>query len=336
MKVFTYSQYIEYIHTLRLNAVFQLAEKSEGYSLYSHDKLIKKTLKNKEEVAKFINYYLEPRRQIEAKNLELYTNSYVTKKFKTKEADIVYKLKNKEIFFLIEHQSTIDSNMPFRLLNYSIDIMQQWCRNKKAGQKKYYPIIVPTVIYTGNQKWQLPKNFREKQIGNYVFENYKIDLEYNFVDINKISNSFLLEQDTMFGYMMFLEKARNKKEMIEHLNTIIGLCKNKEMLGEIIDIINYLLENVIQDETKEELIEKILKKVGDDDMSTLKERLLAENRSLINQGKREGRKEGIIIEKRQIAKNMLINNLEDSIIVKTTNIKKKDLEEIKKDLAIAK
>lgn len=332
MKVFTYSQYIEYIHTLRLNAVFQLAEKSEGYSLYSHDKLIKKTLKNKEEVAKFINNYLEPRRQIEAKNLELYTNSYVTKKFKTKEADIVYKLKNKEIFFLIEHQSTIDSNMPFRLLNYSIDIMQQWCRNKKAGQKKYYPIIVPTVIYTGNQKWQLPKNFREKQIGNYVFENYKIDLEYNFVDINKTSNSFLLEQDTMFGYMMFLEKARNKKEMIEHLNTIIGLCKNKEMLGEIIDIINYLLENVIQDETKEELIEKILKKVGDDEMSTLRERLLAENRSLINQGK----KEGILFEKKQIVKNMLINNLEDSIIVKITNIKKKDLEEIKKDLAIAK
>ena len=47
MKVFTYKEYIKYIHTFRLNAVMQLAEESEEYKLeqtieknYSHDKLI--------------------------------------------------------------------------------------------------------------------------------------------------------------------------------------------------------------------------------------------------------------------------------------------------------
>ena len=362
MKVFTYNQYIKSIHTLRLNAVFQLAEKSVEYKLnkenniYSHDKLVKNTLKKVEETTKFINTFLEPREKIKKENLELYTNSYITKKFKTKEADIVYKLKNKEIFFLIEHQSTIDYNMPFRILNYCIDIMQEWGKNKKTNKKTYYPIIVPTVIYTGNQKWIMSKNFREKQIADYVFENYKIDLEYNFIDINKIPNSLLLKQNTMFGYMMFLEKSKNKNEMIENLNTIINLCNKKERLYEIADIVSFLLKNVIENETKEELIKKITSKVGDNNMSTLRERLLDENKKLINKGRREGRiegrnegrtegrnegrtegrTEGEIIAKRQIARNMLIKNLEEKIILETTKIDKEELKEIKKELAITK
>lgn len=137
MKVFTYGQYIKCIHTLRLNAVLQLAEQSAGYSLeksdvrYSHDKLIKSILKDKKEAEEFINQFLEPREKVNVENLMRYTNSYITKKYKSKEADLVYKLKNQEIFFLIEHQSTIDNRMPYRILNYCIDIMQEWSRRRK-------------------------------------------------------------------------------------------------------------------------------------------------------------------------------------------------------------
>lgn len=136
LKVFTYRQYIKTIHTLRLNAVLQLAEGSTEYNLkkperkYSHDKLVKNILKDKKEAEVFINQFLEPREEVKAENLIRYTNSYITKKYKSKEADLVYKLKNQEVFFLIEHQSSIDNSMPYRILNYCIDIMQEWSRNK--------------------------------------------------------------------------------------------------------------------------------------------------------------------------------------------------------------
>ena len=58
----------------------------------------------------------------------------------------------------------------------------------------------------------------------------------------------------MFGYIMFLEKEKNKNELLEHLNIIINLCKSKEKLYELSDIVNYLLENVLQDEIRKELI----------------------------------------------------------------------------------
>ena len=58
MKVFTYKNYIKCIHTLRLNAIFQLAEENANYNINRnkinnrHDKLIKNILKDEKEMRK--------------------------------------------------------------------------------------------------------------------------------------------------------------------------------------------------------------------------------------------------------------------------------------------
>ncbi len=328
MRVFTYSQYIKCIHTLRLNAILQLAEESEEYHLegenkkYSHDKLIKNILKDEEEARKLINYFIRPKKEIEKGELVRYTNSYITKKYKSKEADLVYKLKEKEIFFLIEHQSTIDRTMPFRILNYCIDIIQEWSRNKKSSR---YPIVVPIVVYTGDRNWKIPNNFREKQISSYVFEKYKIDLEYNLVDINKISKQILLVQNTMFAYILLIEKSQNKKELIENLSLIIKAVKNEEKLNYLTNIIEYLLENVLEEDVKKELLEEIDRKVGEKQMGTLYDRILAENRKILEQGEKQKEKE--------IIKKMINKKLEDKIIIEITGIKKEELAKIKNNLA---
>ena len=177
----------------------------------------------------------------------------------------------------------------------------------------------------------MPKNFREKQISDYVFERYKIGLEYNFIDINKLSKQILLEKETMFGYVMFIEKAENKGELIENLDIIIKSTKNKEKLEELSDIISYLLDNVLEKNIQEELLEKIERKVGEKDMSTLYDRLLAESRRDIKQGKREGKRET----QKEIARNLVKKNIEDKIILETTGIEKEELEKIKSTLVVA-
>lgn len=308
----------------------QLAEESEEYRLeqiqnqYSHDKLIKNILQDTKEVAELINQFVEPREEVKKEELIRFTNSYITKKYKAKEADIVYKLKKQDIFFLIEHQSSIDNNMPYRMLNYCLDIMREWSRNQKIGKNTSYPIVVPIVIYTGKQRWKMPQNFKEKQIGNYVFERYKIDLEYNFIDINKISKQILLEKDTMFGYSMMIEKAKDHKELTENLFAIIKNTNNKKHLEEIGDIIVYLLNNVLGRKAQQKLLEEIRRKVGEKGMSELIERLRRENME------KERKKE-----KRKVAKNMLRLKLEEKIILEATGLKKEELEEIKNKIAIA-
>lgn len=336
MKIFTYKDYIKCIHTLRLNAVLQLAEEGTKYKIQQnkmknrHDKLVKNILKNEVEMSKFINDFIEPSQKVESQNLIKYTNSYITKKYKNKEADLVYKLKSKEVFFLIEHQSIIDNTMPYRILNYCIDIMQEWNKTNKIRKETRYPIVVPIIIYTGDEKWKKPKIFREKQIGDYVFENYKIDLEYNLIEINKMSTKFLLEKRSMFGYRMIIEKSKDKLELKKNLELIVKNMKNKKQLEEIRNIILYLLNDSLEEGSIQELLEKIDIKInkGDDGMSSLYERLVNENIQMIKKGKREARIE--------IAQKLIKKKETDESIIELTQISQKDLNKLKQKILVEK
>lgn len=327
MKVFSYFEYIKVIHTLRLNAVLELAEESTNYKLEgkktekAHDKLIKNILKDNCEMANFINQFLNPNEKVLEEDLIRYTNSFITKKYQGKEADLVYKLKNKEIYFLVEHQSSIDNNMPFRMLNYSICIMQEWNKNRKIKRNTKYPVVVPILIYTGSDKWNIPKNFREKQIGDYIFSNYKIDYEFNIVDINKLCEKELLKSRTMFGYSMLIEKSKNKEELKNNLELIIGRCSKRKQLEELGDIILYLLRGILKEKEQEELLKKIQKKVGENSMSSWLDTMIEKNKNY------EGKK---------YAKNMIKKKFEDSVILEITEITKKELKELKKELAMEK
>ena len=340
MKIFTYKNYIECIHKLRLNAVLRVAEEGETYNLEvktqeknkdkKHDKLVKTILKNPEEMAKIINEFLEPSVEVKGENLVKYTNSYITQKYKSKEADIVYKLKNEEVFFLVEHQSTIDKKMPYRILNYCVDIMQEWVKSKKMKRQTKYPIVVPIIIYTGIEKWKIPKNFKDVQISNQVFGDFKIDLYYNLIEINKLSKKYLIDQQSLFGYGMVIEKSKNKAELQENLELIVKNAKSKEKLMEISNIIEYLFFDMIEESAKEMLIEKINLKIRKEekDMSSLYERLLAETCEMIREGKNEGIEEGkkIMREimKEEATQSLLKNNVDEEIILKSMKITKKE------------
>lgn len=311
----------------------QLAEESTPYNLnkiqtnHFYSQLMQDVLQDKKEATKFINQFIEPRKKIKEEELIRYINRKVKQQHKEKEIDLIYKRKDQDLFFVIEHQSTIDNNIPYKMLNCCLDIMQDCHRNRKNGKIINYPIVVPIVIYTGNQKWKITKQYEEKQISDYVFERYQIDFEYNFIDINKISKQILLKQDTIFGYLMFLEKANNSTELIENLHIIAKSTKNKGNLERLAKMINNFLDKVANEKTKQELREKIERKEGKENMSTLFERLLLEGKRDIQRGKIETQK--------KIAKNMLNRKLDEKIILEITEIRKEELEKIKKELPTA-
>ena len=56
------------------------------------------------------------------------------------EADVVYKLKGKNEFFLIEHQSKVDYRMPFRILKYEMAIIESAIESD-----------ISILLYIGNQ-----------------------------------------------------------------------------------------------------------------------------------------------------------------------------------------
>ena len=144
MKAFTYYDYIQCIHSIRLNkgqglaegqAEYQIGEKKKRKLKNENSKLVKTIFNNKEEMAKLINGFLNPNRKINSKDLIRYTNSNFVKRYKSEKDNIFYKLKNEEIYFFVEHQSSIDNKIPEKILNYSIDIIQEWSRTRKSEKR---------------------------------------------------------------------------------------------------------------------------------------------------------------------------------------------------------
>ncbi len=125
-KDFSYSVYLTMINRIKRNTYnTYLMESSAPYILgedslinNKHDKIFRTILSNKEEAGKFITKQLNLNTPILGGKLELYNSSFITNQFQNQEADIVYKIKDSNIFILIEHQTKVDYNMAYRVFNY--------------------------------------------------------------------------------------------------------------------------------------------------------------------------------------------------------------------------
>ena len=232
--------------------------------------------------------------QINVKNIEKYNSSFINKIYQNKEADIVYKLKNREIFFLIEHQSKVDYSMPKRILEYQVLIMNSGIDKKKKRLKGYkYPSVIPIVLYTGKNKWNSNKYIEESQD---MLDGYTYRMgNYSIIDINNYTSKELLEDNSFVMNMLLIEKSKNTEELTENFNKIIskinGNSKDKEILK------NIILQVYMRKINKEDL-QKMLNKIngGEENMMAVFEMIDRENKMYINKGiklgKKEGRKEG--------------------------------------------
>ena len=240
MNVFTYKDYIKCIHTLRLNAAFKLAEESSKYKLPKDNvedkKIIKKIMQDKNEMANFINEFLESREKIENKNLIRFDSKYISTRHKVDDDKLIYKLKNKDTIFIVDEVYEFDNIVLYEILNYCISIMQEWnITNKIRGESKY-PVIVPIIIYAGTKKINNKSIQNKKQIGDYIFKNYNINLNYNLIDINKTSIEFLLKCNNLVAFGMILEKSKDK---IELQNNLIKISeKNDKKFKKLVNYLN--------------------------------------------------------------------------------------------------
>ena len=139
---------------------------------YKHDKSFKFILANKEEMAEFLSQFLGVR--LKNKELEVQKTEFINENFEKIESDIIYKIKDTEIYFLIEHQSSIDRNMPERIIKYSLALRDEMNRNVNSRNQKYKVrvIVVPIVVYTGSKKWNVGINFSNMQISKEEYQKY--------------------------------------------------------------------------------------------------------------------------------------------------------------------
>ena len=254
----------------RLKDEMQLNEETVEYVLdKKHDKMFKEILHNKKEMKEFIKEFIWHDFNGE---LELQNGEYITKFGSGKLVDILYRVKGQDIYFLIEHQTKIDYNMPFRMLEYSVEISRRAMKNMNKCHEEYkYPLIVPIVIYTGNRRWSVSTKYSDEVVK--VLKNHikGIDIEYKVIDINEFEIDELVRINTNLTKAMALEKCKNPKELFECFNEIIRCVTTKDELEDMKETLKYLYKKIeVKDLIK---IMRSIEEKEEEDMSTIQERV---------------------------------------------------------------
>ena len=121
--------------------------------------------------------------QVDKTQLIRVDKSYILQDFHDKEADLVYRMKTKDqevIFYvLMELQSSVDFQMPYRLLLYMTEIWRGLLKDtaKQEVSRKDFklPVIVPIVVYNGKNNWTANIHFKEMLNGYERFGDNVLD-----------------------------------------------------------------------------------------------------------------------------------------------------------------
>ena len=323
MKEFTEKEYWRAINLFPgIGKIRNLAEKGEEYSFdedgieihNEHDKLYKSILSRPKEMLYAIKKATNIKEDLDIIPVR---NELVTVDFRGRQADIIYKLRDKEVYFLLEHQSTQDSEMPYRVLEYETQIMHNSFSMHNFRQK-FKAKVISILLFTGIGGWDGARSIVEiqEQFG-YIMKptaDYEGIGEYNVLDIDELTEEELLKDDTLLSKAMLLEKARYEDELIDTLEKIIPMIKDDER-GLMIAAIRYIL---IKDLGKKQARKFIKELEGGIDMGVFVNELRMNREKELERKRRDGERTGIL----KTAKNMLKEKIDINIIEKVTGLKR--------------
>ncbi|MBU5445226.1 Rpn family recombination-promoting nuclease/putative transposase [Paenibacillus sp. MSJ-34] len=256
---------------------------------------------------------------IDETNVQEIPHSFVLQDFKRKEADLVYRvqLNGQEVVFylLLEMQSKVDFQMPYRLLLYQVEIWRYLLNDEKkarANRKSFrLPPIVPIVLYNGKQRWTAHRQFR-KLLGNEeMFGRELLDFEYLLIDVARYTEDELLSLSNTIGSVFLLDQTENQGQLLERLgklmHTIQQLPEDSQQKF-VAWMANILLQKLPENESHlQEFIQSVK---GDVSVMGLEK--------VLDDIERKGERKGEQKAKEEVAKRMIDLGVDVSVITAAT------------------
>lgn len=332
MVIFSYIEYLKYSRIIKEE--YSLNEEVAEYKYdnkkinHIHDKTFRKILDDKKEFTIFINKIFNLEERLEEKDIEKYNRKFVSVDYTNQESDVIYKLKNKEIFILVEHQTKIDKKMPIRILKYELEIIRS---RMDENNRLEFPIIIPIVLYTGKQRWNAKINYPSYNSELARYRGLK-KVEYNLVDINDYTIEDLYKENSILTKIMILEKSNKYIEIINNVDKIVNIVYDSKLYTQtqkemLLNILNNTMINIVGNKKMKEYKIKL---EGGENMLALYEMIENERNEIYSTGIKEGKVKGKIEGIKAIAKKMLRMKFDKDTIMKATGIKEEELEKLKK------
>lgn len=314
-----------------------------------HDAAFKQFLTNPTTARDFIELHLPAHllALCDLRTLRLESGSFVEENLRAYYSDVLYSLKTRAgqgyIHVLIEHQSTPDRHMAFRLLRYAIAAMQ---RHLDAGHKSL-PLVIPLLFYTGKRTpYPWSTNWLELFVSPATAQEL-YSSSFPLVDVSVIPDNEIMNHRSMAA-LTLLQKHIHQRDLSEILDQLATLLVNEHITRQqLASLINYLVyagETVDAHAFVRELALKAPQ--YEDQLMTIAQQL--EQRGIekglakgIEQGIERGIEQGLELgeqrgiekgrkeEAFRIARMMLQNGLDRSTVMSMTGLTEAELTQIR-------
>jgi hypothetical protein len=246
------------------------------------------------------------------------------------------------IYVLLEMQSTVDYQMPWRLLQYMVELWRSIQKDTGANLKRTsryrLPPIIPVVVYNGDGNWTASRSFREYQYRSELFGDAIVDFRYYLVDVKRWSPANKAELEAFLPLAFHFENAESVRELSERMDACIKAIRKLDVSESLVlaDFLYQIAQQRLKRESGDSNAQWLLPGMaagasGGEMVSQLSRRLHKEyedwkkkEQQMLEKGRKEGREE----ERRELIQHMYCNGMSVSQIAKMISMEDADVQAI--------
>lgn len=287
-----------------------------------HDAVFKHLLSHRATARDFLDIHLPEhlRELCNLQTLQLESGSFIDEDLRASHSDILYSLQTQAgdgyIYLLIEHQSSADRHMAFRLMRYAIAAMQ---RHLDKGHTQL-PLVIPLLFYHGQvSPWPYPmcwlEGFAHPQTARQVYNQ-----DFHLIDITVLPDDTIM-QHRRVAMLELLQKhirQRDMMELQEQLASLLALGYTSRR--QLRTLLHYLLQagNAADPVAfLRNLAQNVPRRLHKDTLMNIAQFLEQRGHQ---QGLQEGLEQGEQLAAQRIAKAMLENGLDLALVAKLTGL----------------
>jgi len=290
-----------------------------------HDAVFKTFLSQPETARDFMTLHLPPAllNLCDLSTLRLESGSFVEDDLRPYFSDVLYSLKTLDgdgyVHVLIEHQSSPDKQMAFRLMRYAIAAMQ---RHLDAGHHAL-PLVIPMLFYHGKRSpYPYSMNwlhlFSEPENATALYSS-----AFPLVDVTIIPDEEIMRHRSMAA-LTLLQKHIRQREMSSLLDQLVTLMAAEFMTGhQVMSLINYMLQ-ASEAPDLEVTISKLAQRVPQK-----KDELMTIAQQIEQRGRLKGWQEGLQEASLKIARNLLANGMDVPTVMKMTGLTEEEIKQLR-------
>jgi len=293
-----------------------------------HDAFFCKMMSDQRVAKDFMLQYLPKRilEKVDLNTLKKIDSHFINKNLQRQTSDVLFSVffggSPGYIYVLVEHQSTPQKLMPFRIVSYQVEIIK---KHLKRFRGDVLPVVYPIVFYNGEKPYSYSNDIFDLFGANKALAQQVMFQPFHLVDLTKIEDNDL-RAHVWSGVMGLLMKHIRADDITEVIKVMLNELKRvieQDPDGQTFDIImSYIfLRGRVKDieQLKKVIVQKL--PTGEPAMKTIAEQIIDSYKDdYIREGMQRGMQQGVSKRNIEIVKNLLKEKASHHFIAKVTGL----------------